>query len=141
MAHGGAREGAGRKAEPPRQKVGRKTNAERKEILKAANNQSFDEKAIEALPELFDTIKAIAQGYKVAVYNEPRKVKAERKFDGDGDPIWVYFVPPDKDAVKYLIDRAAGKASVKNPEAAETELVLEFVMSEEEVEMDDLAAE
>lgn len=137
MAHGGARDGAGRKAEPPApKKVGRKTNEERRQILKEVNNQTFDEKATEALPELFDTIKTIAQGYRVAVYNQPRKVKSDRKFDADGEPIWVYFVPPDKDAVKYLIDRAAGKAAVKNPEATETELILEFAMDGEDDDVD-----
>lgn len=140
MAHGGRREGAGRKAEPPKEpkRPGRKTNVERREIKQATNNLTFDEKAIEALPELFDTIKSIAMGYKVAAYAAPRKagIKAAPMVDAANEPIWVYSVPPDKDATKYLIDRAAGKAAVKNPEAGETELVLEFAMPTEDEEDD-----
>ncbi len=143
MAHGGKREGAGRKAEPPKERVrpGRKTNEERRERAKQQNNQTFDEKAIEALPELFDTIKAIAMGYKMAAYSAPDrrskvKTKVTEMADADGEPIWVYTIPPDKSATQYLIDRAAGKAAVKNPEAAETELILEVAMPTEDDEED-----
>lgn len=136
MAHGGKREGAGRTAEPPkeRKKCGRKTNEERRERAKSQNNQTFDEKAIEALPELFDTIKAIAMGFKMQAYSRPRKAAGPSTpmFDENDEPITVYFIPPDKAATQYLIDRAAGKAAVKNPEAAETELVLEVAMPTED---------
>ena len=126
-----------------RVRPGRKTNEERREIKKQANNLTFDEKAIEALPELFETIKAIAMGYKIAVYEAPNgrsklKGKVTPMAEADGTPVWVYTVPPDKDATKYIIDRAAGKAAVKNPDAAETELVLEFVMDEEDGEETDV---
>jgi hypothetical protein len=136
VAHGGKREGAGRTAKPPeeRKKTGRKTNEERRERAKTQNNQTFDERAIEALPELFDTIKAIATGYKIAAYTAPRKagVKATPMVDAANEPIWVYSTPPDKTATQYLIDRAAGRAAVKNPDVAETELILEVSISDED---------
>jgi hypothetical protein len=146
LAHGGRREGAGPKADPPkaRKRPGRKTDEERRERAKAQNNQTFDEKAIEALPELFDTIRAIAMGYKVAVYEAPDgrsklRGKVTQMAEVDGTPVWVYTVPPDKSATQYLIDRAAGKAAVKNQEAAETELVLEVAMpTEDDEELDAL---
>jgi hypothetical protein len=127
MAHGGARPGTGPKAEPVR-RIGRP----RKPVTVEEKNKVFDTKAAEALPELFDTLKTIALGYKVATYAKPRKTKADQKFDADNEPVFVYFVPPDKDAVKYLVDRAAGKAVTKSPEAVDTELTLEMIMPEEE---------
>jgi hypothetical protein len=108
--HGGERKRAGRPAKPR----GRE-----------ACNAAFDEKASNILPELFETMKTIASGYKVAVYERPRKLKSKQAVDEDNEPIWVYSVPPDKAACVYLIDRAAGKAAVKNPDMADTELILQ----------------
>lgn len=119
MAHGGARTGAGRKARPSR---------------KEKDNEQFDERASQALPELFDAIYAIATGYKIAAYEKPRKGTSKEMVDKDGETLFVYTVPPDKSAVFYLVDRAAGKASVKNPEQTDTELTLEVTMSPLEVE-------
>lgn len=117
MAHGGRREGAGRKAKP-------RTREER--------NSAFDEQASAALPELFETIHAIAKGYKIAAYEPPdRRVKAKPVLMADekGETLWVYTVAPDKAAAMYLVDRAAGKAAVKNADVTDTELTLEVVMA------------
>jgi hypothetical protein len=108
--HGGKRKRAGRPAKPR----GRE-----------ACNAHFDEQASKILPELFETMKTIASGYKVAVYERPRKLKSKQMTDEGNEPIWVYSVPPDKAACVYLIDRAAGKAAVKNPDVADTELILQ----------------
>lgn len=127
MGHGGARKGAGRKAKP----IERAMKQER-------NNVSFDEKAVDALPELFEALEALAKGIKIATYSKPRKVKTEERYDEDDDLVYVYSVPPDKDCLRYLVDRAAGKAATKNPEAVDTELILEFTMPsiEDESELD-----
>lgn len=123
MAHGGSREGAGRKARPsrsPREK----------------RNSEFDEQASAALPELFETIKCIATGYKIAAYDPPdrrTKAKAKEMTDKDGTALYVYTVAPDKAAAMYLVDRAAGKAAVKSAEATDTELTLEVTMTALEV--------
>lgn len=111
QGHGGQRVRAGRKAKPKN----------REEF-----NSHFDEQASKILPELFETLKTIANGYKIAVYEKPRKVKAKQAFDATGDEMWVYTIPPDKAACFYLIDRAAGKAAVKNPESVDTELILQI---------------
>lgn len=95
-------------------------------------NESFDQKAVAKLPELFETIYSIAQGIQVAVYSEPRKVKSKKMHDAEDKPIWVYSLPPDKAAAMYLIDRAAGKSAVKPAEQTETELILEFNMPGED---------
>ena len=130
IAHGGEREGAGRKAKP--------TGRPRKPRTTEEFNQSFDQKAVSKLPELFETIYAIAQGIKVAAYSEPRKGKSTKMADEAGAPIWVYSVPPDKAAVFYLIDRAAGRAAVKKDEHVETELILEFNMPDDTEQGDEL---
>ena len=124
MAHGGARKNAGAKALPPRPPTrrGRPPKPRTQEEL----NQSFDAKAVAKLPELFDTVLAIAQGYKVATYSKPRKERSDERYDEAGDVLYVYSVPPDKAAVFYLVDRAAGKSAVKPVEVAETELILEI---------------
>ncbi len=116
MAHGGTRTGAGRKARPSK-------------ATRETRNTEFDEQASAALPELFTTIQAIAMGHKIGVYEKPRKYRADPMTDSDGTVIWVYDVPPDKAAAMYLIDRAAGKASVKSAEQTDTELTLEVNMS------------
>lgn len=123
-SHGGEREGAGRKAKP--------TGRPRKPRTKDEFNESFDAKAVAKLPELFETMYAIAQGVKVAAYTEPRRVKSTKMHDGNGQPIYVYIIPPDKAAAMYLIDRAAGKSAVKPAEHTETELILEFNMNAED---------
>lgn len=136
FGHGGERDGAGRKARPAqRQNGGRKPKPKTRDEF----NSHFDEAASKILPELFETMKTIAQGFKIAVYAEPRKVKAKKMVDEANEPIWVYTVPPDKAAAMYLIDRAAGKAAVKNPEAVDTELILQVgdLMSEDETEEPD----
>lgn len=118
MAYGGKREGAGRKARPSKK-------------TRETFNADFDEQASAALPELFDTIKTIATGYKIAAYDPPaprQKAKPQVMADADGVPLYVYTVPPDKAAAMYLVDRAAGKASVKNAEQTDTELTLEVTM-------------
>lgn len=124
MAHGGARPGTG----PKTNRIGRppkpKTPEER--------NEAFDIKAQAALPELFETILAIAQGYKVGVFAPPRKGESVEMVTTDGDPIWVYAVPPDKAAVMYIVDRAAGKSAVKSAEQTETELTLEVMLPDDE---------
>lgn len=122
MAHGGARPGSGPKAAPNR--GGRPRNP----VNAEERNQRFDESASKILDELFATIKAMATGYKVAVYERPRKGAFDPMFDKDGTQVWVYSVPPDKAAAMYLVDRAAGKASVKNAETVDTELTLEVMM-------------
>jgi hypothetical protein len=70
------------------------------------------------------------------VYEKPRKVKAKQMVDEENEPIWVYSVPPDKQACFYLTDRAAGKAAVKNPESVDTELILQVggLMEDEDTE-------
>jgi hypothetical protein len=124
MAHGGKREGAGAKALPPEpaRRIGRKPKPRTQE----EHNKSFDEKAIGKLPELFETVLAIAQGHKIAAYTRPRNLRSEEMLDPQDRPIYVYDVPPDKAAVFYLVDRAAGKSAVKPSEVAETELILEI---------------
>lgn len=122
MPHGGARPGSGPKAEP------RRGGRPRNPVNAEERNQRFDESASKILDELFGTIKDIATGHKVGVYAQPRKGNAEKMFLGDETPIWVYDVPPDKAAAMYLVDRAAGKASVKSAESVDTELTLEVMM-------------
>ncbi len=82
---------------------------------------------------MFETLHTIATGHKIGVYEKPRKYHAVPMTDGDGTVIWVYDVPPDKAAAMYLIDRAAGKASVKSAESVDTELTLEVNMSPLEI--------
>ncbi len=120
MAHGGTRTGAGRKARPSK-------------VTREKRNTEFDEQASAALPVLFETLHTIATGHKIGVYEKPRKYHAVPMTDGDGTVIWVYDVPPDKAAAMYLIDRAAGKASVKSAESVDTELTLEVNMSPLEI--------
>lgn len=126
MAHGGARPGTGPKPEP------RRGGRPRNPVNAEERNQRFDESASKILDELFETIKTIATGYKVAVYEKPRKVSASGMFDAAGVGVWVYSVPPDKAAAMYLVDRAAGKASVKSAESVDTELTLEVMMPGDE---------
>jgi hypothetical protein len=122
MAHGGARPGTGPKPEP------RRGGRPRNPVNAEERNQRFDESASKVLDELFSTIKDIATGHKIAVYAKPRKLECREMFLADNTPIFVYDVPPDKAAAFYLVDRAAGKASVKSAESVDTELTLEVMM-------------
>jgi hypothetical protein len=117
--HGGERKRAGRPAKP----------RGREEC-----NAHFDEQATKLLPDLFETMKTIASGYKIAVYEKPRKLKTQEMVDDSNVPVFVFSVPPDKAAAMYLIDRAAGRAAVKNPESVDTELILQVggLMDEED---------
>lgn len=110
--HGGKRTGAGRK-----------TDAERK----VAENSKFDLRATDALPQLFDTLMALAIGVKVGVYRKPRGVKSEEYADADGQPLFVYSTEPDKAVLMYLTDRAAGKSAIK--QAVETDTNIQIVCS------------
>jgi hypothetical protein len=128
--HGGARPGTGPKPEP------RKRGRPFKQPTRDDRNQTFDAQASDSLPELFETIKAIATGYKIAAYSPRRNDKGEKMEREDGTAIYVYEVPPDKQAAFYLVDRAAGKAVGKSPEAVDTELTLEVIMPGEESDDD-----
>lgn len=131
--HGGRREGAGRPAKgDTRPRIGRPPKPRTPE----EKNRAFDQKAQDILPELFETLKEIAKGYKVAVYEKPRsqRVKTKQMFDEIGDPIYVYSVPPDPNVARYLVDRAAGKAATKSAEQTETELILEVSLTDPEEE-------
>jgi hypothetical protein len=97
--HGGARKGAGRK-----------TDVERK----VAKNQQFDLRATEDLPEFYDALKALALGVKVAVYRKPKGSYSEAFLDSNAEEVFVYREPPDKDSLKYLVDRSSGRAAVKS---------------------------
>ena len=109
-AHGGKRAGAGRK-----------TDAVRKQI----KNGEFDEKAAAALPDLFETIMDLAKGVKVAVY-KPRKGQSCQEYvDDEGAVVYVYSEPPDKACVMYLVDRASGKAAVK--QNVETDTTIQII--------------
>lgn len=101
-----------------------------------ATNAAFDEKAMQALPELFNTLMTIANGYRVGLKTKPRQPPTVAMETEEGETLWVYTVPPDKAAAMYLVDRASGKAAVKSPEQTETELILEFVMPAEDEEED-----
>jgi len=124
MPHGGSRVGAGRKAEPSRKTMTTKDKC----------NEQFDVRASSALPELFDTMYAIATGYKVGVYEQPRKQATTQAKTVTGEIIFVYTVPPDKQAAQYLIDRAAGKAVTKSAEQTDTELTLEVTLTAPETD-------
>jgi hypothetical protein len=124
--HGGRRDRAGR---PCGVREARKRR--RPEDIK---NDGFDKKAAEALPELFDTILAIARGVKVGVYRKPRDVESEEHIDDRGERIYVYTTPPDKTMAAYLVDRASGRAAVKSPDQTDSELILEVFWGEKEEE-------
>jgi hypothetical protein len=81
--HGGAREGAGRKAKPDKFKV---------PIAKA------EKKIADKLPWLIDQALELAEGVVVQEWSK------------DGPPK-IYQRPPDMGAIKYLVDRIMGKAT------------------------------
>jgi len=80
--HGGAREGAGRKAKPDKFKI---------PIAKA------EKKIADKLPWLIDQALELAEGVVVQEWGK------------DGPR--VYQRPPDINAIKYLVDRIMGKAT------------------------------
>lgn len=79
--HGGAREGAGRKAKPDKFKV---------PIAKA------EKRIADRLPWLIDQMMDLAEGVVV------------QEVDKDGNPR-IYQRPPDYKAIAYLVDRIMGK--------------------------------
>jgi hypothetical protein len=80
--HGGAREGAGRKAKPDKFKV---------PIAKA------EKKIADKLPMLIDKALELAEGVLIEDFNI---VTMETS---------IYQKPPDLGAIKYLVDRIMGK--------------------------------
>ena len=80
--HGGAREGAGRKAKPDKFKL---------PIAKA------EKKIADNLPMLIDKALELAQGVHVEDFNIATMQTT------------VYQKPPDLGAIKYLVDRIMGK--------------------------------
>lgn len=77
------------------------------------NIADFQKEAVEALPQLLDTLQEMANGVRIVARHKPRSneyvICESTKLEGED--VYIYTVPPNERALFFLIEHAKGKAA------------------------------